>query len=32
MNYDLSEEEIANYRENGFLVIEGFLDPDELEE
>jgi hypothetical protein len=32
MKYVLSEEEIANYRENGFLVIEGFLDPDELEE
>ena len=32
MKYVLSEEEIANYRENGFLVIEDFLDPDELEE
>jgi phytanoyl-CoA hydroxylase len=32
MKYDLSDEEIANYRENGFLVIEDFLDPDELEE
>ena len=32
MKYILSEEEIANYRENGFLVIEDFLDPDELEE
>ena len=32
MKYVLSEEEIAYYRENGFLVIEDFLDPDELEE
>ena len=32
MNYDLSNEEVANYRENGFLVIEDFMDPDELEE
>ena len=32
MRYDLSDEEIANYRENGFLVIEDFLDPDELDE
>ena len=32
MKYVLSEEEIANYRENGFLIIEDFLDPDELEE
>ena len=32
MKYVLSEEEITNYRENGFLVIEDFFDPDELEE
>ena len=32
MKYVLSEEEIAYYRENGFLVIEDFLDPDEREE
>ena len=32
MKYVLSEEEIAYYRENGFLVIEDFLDPDDLEE
>lgn len=30
MRNTLSEEQVASYRENGFLVIEGFLDEDEL--
>ena len=31
MKHIISDEQIANYRENGFLVIEEFLDQDELE-
>jgi len=31
MHYQPSREQIASYQENGFLVIEGFLDSDELE-
>jgi len=31
MKTDISPEQIATYRENGFLIIEGFLDPTELE-
>lgn len=30
MRNQLSDEQIATYRDNGFLVIEGFLDSDEL--
>jgi len=32
MNNDLAEEQISTYRKDGFLVIEGFLNPDELED
>ena len=32
MNTDLTAEQIASYRENGFVVIENFLTPDELED
>ena len=31
MNTDLTREQIASYRENGFIVIEDFLSPQELE-
>lgn len=31
MKSDLSSQQIADYRENGFLVVEGFLDANELE-
>lgn len=31
MNNQISADQIASYRENGFLVIENFLDPSELE-
>ena len=31
MKHIISDEQIANYQENGFLVIEDFLDQDELE-
>lgn len=31
MKHHLTQDQIDAYRENGFLVIEGFLDPDELE-
>src|SRR5262245_32881466 len=30
MKHELSPEQIASYRENGFVVIRGFLDADEL--
>jgi ectoine hydroxylase-related dioxygenase (phytanoyl-CoA dioxygenase family) len=30
MNYELSEQQVASYRNNGFLVIDNFLSPDEL--
>ena len=32
MRADLTEAQIASYRENGFLVVEGFLDAAELDE
>lgn len=32
MRNQLTDEQIASYRANGFLVIENFLDADELEE
>src|SRR5437667_9498179 len=32
MRTELSEQQIHSYRDNGFLVVENFLDPDELEE
>lgn len=32
MKNELSDQQINDYRENGFLVIEDFLSPDELEE
>lgn len=32
MKADLTEQQIASYRENGFVVIENFLSPAELEE
>lgn len=32
MKHELSKEQIDSYRENGFLVIEDFLSPQELEE
>lgn len=31
MNYQLTEEQIRSYRTNGFIVIEDFLSPEELE-
>ena len=31
MNTHLSHEQIEQYREDGFIVIENFLSPDELE-
>lgn len=30
MNADISDEQIESYRENGALVIEGFLSPQEF--
>jgi len=30
MKKDLTQQQINNYRENGFLLIENFLDTDEL--
>jgi ectoine hydroxylase-related dioxygenase (phytanoyl-CoA dioxygenase family) len=32
MNWQLTQEQIQSYQENGFIVIEDFLSPDELEE
>ena len=32
MNTDLTQDQIASYQENGFIVIEDFLTPDELAE
>jgi len=32
MKYQLNEKQIQSYRENGFIVIEDFLSPDELEQ
>jgi phytanoyl-CoA hydroxylase len=32
MKTDLSDDQIASYRENGFIILEDFLTPDELEE
>jgi ectoine hydroxylase-related dioxygenase (phytanoyl-CoA dioxygenase family) len=32
MHTRLTEQQISDYRDNGFLVVEGFLDADELEE
>lgn len=32
MKHQISAEQVATFHENGFLVIEGFLDPQELEE
>ncbi len=31
MKNEITEDQVANYQENGFLVIENFLDADELE-
>ena len=31
MNYKLTSEQIASYRKNGFLIIDDFLNPEELE-
>ncbi len=31
MKTDLSQDQIASYREDGFVVIDGFLEPEELE-
>ena len=31
MNYNLSEEQVQAYQKNGFIVVEDFLSPDELE-
>src|SRR6476660_228783 len=30
MKYQLSSEQVQSYRDNGFIVIENFLSPDEL--
>jgi phytanoyl-CoA hydroxylase len=32
MHYELSEDQILDYRENGFIVIDDFLSPEELED
>src|SRR6185312_3456439 len=32
MNYKLTQEQIESYRHNGFLVVDNFLSPEELEE
>ena len=32
MKNNLSEEQITTYREDGYLIIEDFLDPTELED
>jgi phytanoyl-CoA hydroxylase len=32
MQYELTEEQVRNYRDNGFVVIENFLSPEELED
>jgi len=32
MNHHLTEEQIRHYRENGFVVIDNFLSPEELED
>ena len=32
MNYELTDDQIASYRENGFLVVDDFLNAEELEE
>ena len=31
MKYQLNEEQIQNYQANGFIVIENFLSPEELD-
>jgi len=31
MNYELTQEQVQSYRDNGFIVIDNFLSPDELE-
>jgi ectoine hydroxylase-related dioxygenase (phytanoyl-CoA dioxygenase family) len=32
MNYELSDQQVKNYRDNGFLVVDNFLSPAELED
>ncbi|HEY8968291.1 MAG TPA: phytanoyl-CoA dioxygenase family protein, partial [Puia sp.] len=32
MNYELTEQQVKSYRDNGFLVVENFLSPAELED
>src|SRR5260221_9844791 len=32
MNYELTEEQVRHYRDDGFIVIENFLSPEELED
>jgi len=32
MQYELTEEQVRRYRDNGFIVIDNFLSPEELEE
>ncbi|MES1160146.1 MAG: phytanoyl-CoA dioxygenase family protein, partial [Bacteroidota bacterium] len=32
MNYELTQQQVQSYRDNGFIVIDNFLSPDELED
>src|SRR4051812_32928747 len=32
MHYELTDEQIRNYRDNGFIVIDNFLTPEEVED
>src|SRR4051794_29193257 len=31
MNYELSQQQVQSYRDNGFIVVDNFLSPEELE-
>jgi len=32
MHYELTDEQVRNYRDNGFIVIDNFLTPEEVED